>query len=39
MFEKIFDHRDYFGRFFSVGMRPAPGRRMRPAVTWPSRSC
>ena len=40
MIEKVFDDRDYFGRFFSVGMRPAPGRRVRPPeVTSPSSSC
>lgn len=39
MFEKVFDDGDYFGRFFSVGMRPAPGRRVRPEVTSPSSSC
>lgn len=40
MFEKVFDDRDYFGRFFSVGMRPAPARRVRPPeVTSPSSSC
>lgn len=33
MFEKVLDDIDYFGRFFSVGMRPAPGRRMRPVWT------
>ena len=33
MFEKVLDKIDYFGRFFSVGMRPAPGRRMRPVWT------
>ena len=40
MFEKVFDDPDYFGRFFSVGMRPAPARRVRPPeVTSPSSSC
>ena len=40
MIEKGFDNRDYFGRFFSVGIRPAPARRMRPPdVTSPSSSC
>ena len=40
MLEQVFDNRDYFGRFFSVGIRPAPARRMRPPeVTSPSSSC
>jgi len=40
MFEKVFDDGDYFGRFFSVGMRPAPARRVRPPeVTSPSSNC
>ena len=40
MFEKAFDSRDYFRRFFSVGVRPAPARRIRPPeATLPSSSC
>lgn len=35
-----FDGGDYFGRFFSTGLRPAPARRMRPISTsWSSNCC
>ena len=33
VFQQDFDGLDYFGRFFSTGLRPAPGWRIRPTST------
>jgi hypothetical protein len=33
VFQQDFDGRDYFGRFFFTGLRPAPDCRMRPTAT------
>ena len=33
VFQKDLDGLDYFGRFFSTGLRPAPGCRIRPTST------
>ena len=33
VFQQDIDGLDYFGRFFSTGLRPAPGCRIRPSAT------
>jgi hypothetical protein len=33
VFQQDFDSLDYFGRFFSTGLRPAPDCRTRPTAT------
>src|ERR1035437_6367126 len=39
VFQQPFDLRDYLGRFFSTGLRPAPGLRTRSHCTSCARSC